>query len=581
MKAALQTLLPFLKPYRWRGLFVLALVVTVTAASLLTPWLIRELVRVLRLAGETESTVNAQRGVLWSAGLLLFAYALRSVGQYLNFHHSHVVAWNVCHDLRRALYRKLQQLSPAYYAERQTGEVVSRVIKDTDNLEPIIADAVYDFLVSLLLAIGIVIVLFSLSPVLTLLAFIPLPIVLLILFRLRRPSSQAFRAEAEDFGELSAFVQDNVSGIRDIQIYNREKHELERVSSLSRRLAKRQIRARQLMAGMFPLIEGATGISTVLVIWVGGLQVLRGGGLTIEDLIAFVLYLVNFYQPLWALARVSEVLERGVASLGRIREVLELEPQVAEAADAISLAKIEGRLKLDKVSFAYQEEAVLQEVSLEIAAGETLALVGPTGAGKSTLANLLSRFYDPQQGSISLDGHDVRQLSLDSLRQSISMVQQDVFLFYASIAENIRFAKPEASDEEIIEAARVANAHEFILELPQGYQTLVGERGVKLSGGQKQRISIARAVLKNAPILILDEATSVVDTETEAQIQAALQELMQGRTNVVIAHRLSTIRHAQQIAVLDKGRVVELGKHEDIYQRDGLYARLLARQMAA
>jgi ABC-type multidrug transport system fused ATPase/permease subunit len=330
---------------------------------------------------------------------------------------------------------------------------------------------------------------------------------------------------------------------------------------------------------MHPLIEGATGLCTVLVVGFGGLQALNGT-LVIEDLVAFALYLANFYQPLWALADVSEMLERGVASLGRIREVLTAEPSVADPPNGVELERAEGVLTLENVSFAYLEENVLRDVTLTVPVGSSLALVGPTGAGKSTLTSLLSRFYDPQAGQIRLDGHDLRDLRLDSLRRNLSVVLQDVFLFYASIAENIRFARPDATDEEVIATAKVANAHDFIMQLPQGYNTLVGERGVKLSGGQKQRISIARAVLKDAPVLILDEATSAVDTETEAQIQQALDHLMRGRTSVVIAHRLSTIRNADQITVLDKGRVVELGRHDEITRQNGLYARLLARQVA-
>ncbi|MEM6429720.1 MAG: ABC transporter ATP-binding protein [Deinococcota bacterium] len=577
MNTAFRTLLPFLKPYRWRVLLVLVSVLAVTGAGLLAPWLVRELVRVLRVTATGEGA--ARRGIINIASLLFVVYAVRSIGQYVNFHYSHVVAWNVCHDLRTALYEQLQRFSPAYYAERQTGDVVSRVIKDTDNLEPVIADAVYDFLVSALLAIGIVTVLLTLEPTLTLLAFLPLPIVLTIVLVLRRPVVRAFRKEADDFGEVSALLQDNVAGIRDIQIYTREHHEFQRVASLSKRLASRQIRARQLVAGMFPLIEGATGLSTVLVVWVGGLRVLNGN-LAIEDLVAFVLYLASFYQPLWAVANVSEALERGVASLQRIRDVLGATPGVTDPPQGVNLARARGDLVLDHVSFAYQAEDVLQDVTVNVPAGSSLALVGPTGAGKSTLANLLARFYDPQVGQIKLDSHDLKDISLASLRRNLSVVQQDVFLFYASVAENIRFARPNASDEEVVSAAKIASAHDFIEALPQGYDTLVGERGVKLSGGQKQRLSIARAVLKDAPVLILDEATSAVDTETETQIQAALRKLMSNRTSVVIAHRLSTIRDADQIAVLDHGRVVELGKHEDIAASGGLYTRLLAKQAA-
>lgn len=575
MNTAWQTLKPYLIPYRWRIVLVFCTVIGVTVTGLAAPLLIRNLVRVLRLADEDPDL--ALQGLIMTAVVLLLIYIIRSACQYLNFYHSHVVAWNVCHDLRITLYEKLQGFSPAYYSERQTGDIVSRVVKDTDNLEPIIADAVYDFLVAILLSAGVFIILLVIDPVLTLLAFIPLPFVLGAILILRHPAVKVFKAEADDFGEMSAMLQDNIAGIRDIQIYTRETYELNRVEGVSRSLTQHQIRARQYVAGMFPLIDGATGISTVLAVAVGGIFVLNGR-LEIEDLIVFVLYLAVLYLPLWQLAAVGEWLERGVASLGRIRDVLTLQPEVNDPADGVDLGNAEGVLTLKDISFAYHEEAVLRNVTLNVPVGETLALVGPTGAGKSTLASLLSRFYDPQQGQILLDGHDLRDIRLGSLRQNLSMVLQDVFLFYASVAENIRFARPEATDEEVIAAAKVADAHTFITQLPQGYNTLVGERGVKLSGGQKQRISIARAVLKDAPVLILDEATSSVDTETEAQIQAALAKLMAGRTSVVIAHRLSTIRDADQIAVLDEGRVVEIGQHEEIKQKNGLYARLLASQ---
>jgi ATP-binding cassette, subfamily B, bacterial len=571
----LHTLLPYLKPYRWRIVLVLFSILIVTAAGLAAPWLVRELVRSVRLA--EGDLAAATRGVGFIALALLIAYSLRSLGQYLNFHISHVVAWNVCHDLREAVYSQLQRFSPAYYSERQTGEVASRVLKDTDNLEPVLADALYDFVVSALLAIGIVVILLTLEPSLTLLAFLPLPIVLMAVLWLRRPVNAAFEAEATRFGEVSALVQDNLAGIREIQVFGRERQERERVTQLSRRLAFEQIRARKLYATMYPLIEGATGISTVLVVWFGGRRALEGS-LLVEDLVAFVLYLAFFYQLLWSLANVGEALERGRASLSRLHEVLTLSPGVADPADGHDLGCARGEMAFAGVSFAYRESFVLQDIDLHVKPGQTLALVGPTGAGKSTLANLIARFYDPQQGCVRLDGHDLREVRLESLRGNLSMVLQDVFLFYGSVRDNIRFGKPGASDEAVEVAARVANAHEFIEALPQGYDTVVGERGVKLSGGQKQRLSIARAILKDAPVLILDEATNSVDSATEAQIQGALERLMRGRTSVVIAHRLSTVRDADLIVVLDEGRVVEQGTHEALIAHSGLYHKLHKEQ---
>jgi len=455
------------------------------------------------------------------------------------------------------------------------------VVKHTFAGEPVIADAVYHFVVSFLLAVGIVIVLLTLNPGLTLLALLPVPFALGAVIFLALPMQRAFRQEGEDYGEMSGLVQDNVSGIKEIQVFNRERQELARVRHISYRYAGQSILARKLTAFLFPSIEGATGISITLVVWFGGQQALNGA-IPVEDLVAFVLYLTTFYQPLWLLLGTAESLQRGVTGLNRIDEVLKMQPEVDDPPDGVDPGRVTGRVQMESVQFAYREGVdVLHDISLAIEPGQTLALVGPTGAGKSTVVSLITRFYDPQQGRVLIDGIDLREMKLGALRRNLSMVLQDVFLFNGTVRENIRFGRPDATDDDIVKAAKVANAHEFILSLPEGYDTLIGERGVKLSGGQKQRLSIARAVLKDAPILILDEATSAVDTETEAQIQEALERLMRGRTAIVIAHRLSTIRNADQIVVLDEGRVVERGSHEDIVNDDGLYARLVERQRQA
>jgi ABC-type multidrug transport system fused ATPase/permease subunit len=571
----LATLIPFLRPYRAQMLLVLVSILATTGAGLLGPWLISSLVGLLNDGAPPAELLRTLGGV---AALLLFAYATRSVGQFFTMHLAHVVAWNACHDIRLALYRQLQRFSPAFYTQRQSGEIVSRVIKDTDNIEPLVADVVYDFVVSALLAVGIIIIFFTLDPGLMLWALLPLPFAVAGVWWLGRRIMPAFDAEGERTGELSALVQDNVAGMREIQIFGREGHEFQRVGGLSGLLARVQIHARKLDAGLFPVVEGATGLSIVLVVWFGGQRVLAGN-LAVEDLVAFVLYLTVLYQPLWSLVSVNEAFQRARTSLGRIGEVLRMPPEVADPANGHDPGRVQGAIRFAGVSFSYQPGVpVLHDIHFEAAPGQTVALVGPTGAGKSTVVGLVARFYDPQAGQVLLDGHDLRTLRLDALRRNISMVLQDVFLFNGSVRENIRFSKPEASDAAIEAAARAADAHAFIASLPQGYDTLVGERGVKLSGGQKQRLSIARAILKDAPILILDEATSAVDSETEQAIQAALARLRQGRTCLVIAHRLSTIRSADQILVLDRGRIVEQGRHDEIVARRGLYQRLYERQ---
>jgi ABC-type multidrug transport system fused ATPase/permease subunit len=579
MLSAVRTLIPFFKPYRGRMLLVMLSVLVVTGAGLLAPWLIRLLVQVVGLA-ESDLTTATQSLVTITLGLLA-VYLLRSAGQFINFHVSHVVAFGLVHDLQVTVYQHLQRFSPAYFSERQSGEIVSRVVKDTVEVEPVVADAVYDFVVSFLLAVGIVVILLTLDVRLTLLALVPVPFALASVLLLARPMQRAFKQESQNYGEMSGLVQDNVSGIREIQVFNREHQELARVRHISDRYTAQSILARKLTAFLFPSIEGATGVSIILVVWFGGQQALNGT-LPVEDLVAFVLYLTTFYQPLWLLLGTAESLQSGVAGVNRISEVLKMQPEVDDPPHGVDPGRVTGRVQMEGVDFAYRQGVdVLHDISLTIEPGQTLALVGPTGAGKSTVVSLVARFYDPQAGRVLIDGIDLRAMRLDALRRNLSMVLQDVFLFNGTVRENIRFGKPDATDAEVMEAAKVANAHDFILGLPQGYDTPIGERGVKLSGGQKQRLSIARAVLKDAPILILDEATSAVDTETEAQIQEALERLRQGRTCIVIAHRLSTIRSADQIAVLDGGRVVELGNHQQIVSNDGLYARLVERQTAA
>jgi ABC-type multidrug transport system fused ATPase/permease subunit len=561
---------PYLHPYRWYMAAVLVCVALATVAGLLSPWLVRSLVQTL-----AAPTPGAIAGI--AAGLLV-ATVVRSLCNYGNFYLSHVAAWRLCHDLRMAVYRHMQRFSPAFYAQRQSGELVARVLRDTDAVEPLVADMFAHFAVSALMMIGAVVILLQLDAPLTLAALIPLPLIILLTWRLRKPITQSFDAEMEHGGKLTALVQDHLSGMKEIQLFNRERHEQATMGHLSRRRAEQEIHSRKLVALLEPLVETGIGLSTVFVVWFGSQRVLSGV-LGVEDLVAFVLYLVVFYQPIYQLIGVNEDLQKGLAGLRRVRELLSLQPEVADPPQGVDPGRVRGAIHFAAVSFSYRSDLpVLHDLSFTVQPGQTVALVGPTGAGKSTIVSLVARFYDPTTGAVLIDGVDLRTLRLDALRRNISMVLQDVFLFNGTVRENIRFGKPEATDDEVSEAARIANAHEFVLGLPQGYDTEIGERGVRLSGGQKQRLSIARAVLKDAPILILDEATSAVDTETEAQIQEALTRLMRGRTCLVIAHRLSTVRGADAIAVIDSGRLVEWGRHDAIVEQAGLYQRLHERQ---
>jgi ABC-type multidrug transport system fused ATPase/permease subunit len=580
LSTPLRTLMHFMRPYRWLLLHLFLWMVVVTACGLTGPLLVRDLVRVTRIGVEGNALSAAWQGILLIALALAVSFGLRSLGQFLTFHLSHVAAWKVCHDMRVALYRKLQSLSPAFYANRQTGELASRVLKDTDNIEPVVADNIHEGALSVMVMLGVIAVFIGLDARLTLVALLPLPLALVGVVVLTKRLIPAFDAESEHWGAFSGLVHDNLSGIREIQVFNREHHELARIHKDSNVVAEKQIHARKLAATLQPVIEGATGASMVLVVLFGGWQVLQGG-LNVEDMVAFLLYVSVLYQPLWMLVGVTENFQRGLASLRRIGEVLVVQPDVSDPPNGVDLGRARGQITLEDVTFGYLPGMpVLQGVSVAVPPGETLALVGHTGAGKSTFASLVPRFYDPQHGRVLIDGVDARQVKLESLRRNISMVLQDVFLFNGSVRENIRFGNPDATDEQVIAAAKQANAHEFILALPNGYDTEVGERGVKLSGGQKQRLSIARAILKDAPILILDEATSAVDSETEAAIQEALGRLMRDRTSIVIAHRLSTVRDADQIAVMANGQVAELGKHDALMAHDGAYRRLSERQFA-
>ncbi len=567
-----RNLLPFLKPYRLHMALVIAATLGVTVTNLAHPWMIRTMLQVL---DDNTSDVSAKSQTITSLALaLLVIFGLRAFAAFLKSYVAHVMAWSAVSDIRVRLYSHLQSLSPRFYADRQTGELLSRVIKDTQDIEPLIAHYIPDMIVNILILIGIAGILFSIDPILAVLTLIPMPLLLLDGMFFGNRMNRSFKLAARGMGQLSAVIQDNLTGIKEIQIFTQENREHNRINQMSTLNTQDRLYALKMMGIMHPSIEFLGAVGIVIVVWFGG-QAAVTGQLAIEDVVAFILYLGLFYQPVTQLAAMQEQLQVGLTGLERVTEVLELEPDVKDSPRAVDLDHVRGEIEFENVSFDYQDDSpTLRHVSLKVKPGQTLALVGPTGAGKSTIASLIPRFYDPQYGSVKIDGMDVRDIKLTTLRRNISMVLQDVFLFSGTVRDNIRYSNLNASDEEVIIAAKTANAHEFIMSLTDGYDTHIGERGVKLSGGQKQRLAIARAVLKNAPILILDEATSAVDTQTEIEIQEALNELMKGRTSIVIAHRLSTIRKADQIAVLDDGCIIETGKHEELVENDGLYHRL-------
>ena len=545
------------------------------------PWLIRELVRIIAARSQDGGWKEAVGPVSWLTLGLVASFLLRAGFLFLVGYVAHIVAWSYVRDLTVALYEHLQRQSLGYYGDRQTGELLTRLSKDTADMEPFMAHDIPDIIMNVSMLVGISAILFSLDPTLAALTLLPLPLLALFVVKFSERMHEAFIRAREHYGALGALLQDNLSGMKEIQVFSGEAREKRRVRGQAQRHTRDRLKANKLEALWTPGIEVIAGAGTVIVAWFGGRAALQGT-LPVEDLVAFVLYLGLFYQPLRLLARTSEGFHEARTGAQQVCEVLDVQPYVVDPPGGVDPGRVRGKVAFEGVDFEYEPSlSVLERVSFEMKPGQTLALVGPTGAGKSTIVSLIPRFYDPTRGRVLIDGIDVSEMRLASLRRNVSMVLQDTFLFAGTVKENLRFGNEGASDEEIVAAAKAANAHSFIEALPRGYDTRVGERGVKLSGGQKQRLSIARAVLKDAPILILDEATSSVDTQTEEEIQEALQELMQGRTTIVIAHRLSTVRHADLIAVLEGGSIVELGTHEHLMRCEGLYRKLYNRQFGA
>ena len=571
-RVLLARLAKYVLKYRWRFIIGVVAVVLTSLTALLPPYLFQ-----IAIDNYMAPPGNFA-GLAFISVILIGIYIVNWISDYTRTYQISWIGQNMVNEMRKKLFSHLQDLSFSFYDKSEAGRIISRVTNDTDTLSQIFVQGVITLVSDLLTLTGIVIIMFSLSVRLTLTTFLVIPPLLVLAWLSQSRLRKAYQATRKKIAVVTSRLEESVSGIREIQSFTRERDTMETFRQANIENLQANVQAGKLFALLMPLVQILGAVATCIVLWFGGVLTI-GGEITLGIVVAFLFYINKFFGSIINLTMFYNTVQSSMAAAERIFETIDTKPEIVDAPNAVELANVQGEIVFDHVTFGYNSNnPVLRDVSIPVEPKETLAIVGPTGAGKSTLVKLLSRFYEPQKGTITVDDNDIRKVTIESLHKQMGVVLQESFLFSGTIMENIRYGKLDASDDEVTRIAKMVGLHEFVESFPEGYQTDVGERGARLSVGQRQLISFARALLRDPKILILDEATSSIDPYTELKIKRGLTTLLKDRTSLVIAHRLSTVRNADHIIVLNEGKIVEEGTHAELMKRKGLYRRLYEKQ---